>query len=140
MVFADTVEDSNGHGLQQEESTWVWLLDLERSLALAVGRCLGGMLQGPLVSFQEKTSEFWLSNILFRNGLEMNFEQLGRSTSFVGLLVFTSFNLLEIIELFFFKMLLKKNNIIQIIILFEIMILYCRLLYGLAARCGHARE
>uniref|UniRef100_A0A7N8XV71 HECT-type E3 ubiquitin transferase n=1 Tax=Mastacembelus armatus TaxID=205130 RepID=A0A7N8XV71_9TELE len=63
---------------QEVECRWVWLLDLERTVALAVGRCLGGMLQGPPPSLQEKTSEFWLSNILLRNGLEMDFEQLGR--------------------------------------------------------------
>uniref|UniRef100_A0A671VH49 HECT-type E3 ubiquitin transferase n=1 Tax=Sparus aurata TaxID=8175 RepID=A0A671VH49_SPAAU len=64
---------------QEEECKWVWLLDLERSVALAVGRCLGGMLQGPPPSLQEKTSEFWLSNVLLRNGLEMDFEQLDSS-------------------------------------------------------------
>uniref|UniRef100_A0A7N6A8Y1 HECT-type E3 ubiquitin transferase n=1 Tax=Anabas testudineus TaxID=64144 RepID=A0A7N6A8Y1_ANATE len=64
----------------EEECKWVWLLDLERSVALAVGRCLGGMLQGPPPSLQEKASEFWLSNVLLRNGLEMDFEQLGRKT------------------------------------------------------------
>ncbi|XP_034457870.1 probable E3 ubiquitin-protein ligase HERC1 isoform X1 [Hippoglossus hippoglossus] len=61
---------------QQEECKWAWLLDLERSVSLAVGRCLGGMLQGPPSSLEEKTSEFWLSNILLRNGLEMDYEQL----------------------------------------------------------------
>eukprot|EP00066_Takifugu_rubripes_P013620 XP_011602886.1 PREDICTED: probable E3 ubiquitin-protein ligase HERC1 isoform X2 [Takifugu rubripes] len=82
---SDKFEESTCHGQQQqgEESTWVWLLDLERSLALAVGRCLGGMLQGPPTSFQEKTSEFWLSNILLRNGLEMNFEQLESSLTWL---------------------------------------------------------
>ncbi|TKS84344.1 putative E3 ubiquitin-protein ligase HERC1 [Collichthys lucidus] len=68
-----------GQQQQEEECTWVWLLDLERSVALAVGRCLGGMLQGPPPSLQEKTSEFWLSNVLLRNGLEMDFEQLDSS-------------------------------------------------------------
>lgn len=59
---------------------WAWSLDLERSVALAAGRCLGGMLQGPAASLQEKTSEYWLSSVLLRNGLEMDFEQLGRKT------------------------------------------------------------
>lgn len=65
---------------QEEECRWVWILDLERSVALAVGRCLGGMLQGPPPSLQEKMSEMWLSNVLLRNGLEMDFGQLGRKT------------------------------------------------------------
>ncbi|CAB1352023.1 unnamed protein product [Coregonus sp. 'balchen'] len=43
-----------------EHDGWVWLLDLERSVALAIGRCLGGMLQGPPPSVQERTSEYWL--------------------------------------------------------------------------------
>ncbi|XP_026052426.1 probable E3 ubiquitin-protein ligase HERC1 isoform X3 [Carassius auratus] len=59
-----------------ESEDWAWLLDLERSLALAIGRCLGGMLQGPPPSIQEKTAEFWLCNPLLRNGLEIDFEQL----------------------------------------------------------------
>ncbi|XP_072310878.1 probable E3 ubiquitin-protein ligase HERC1 isoform X3 [Eucyclogobius newberryi] len=60
----------------EDECMWVWLLDLERSVALAVGRCLGGMLLGPPPSRQEKESEAWLSNILLRNGLELDFEHL----------------------------------------------------------------
>ncbi|XP_043076943.1 probable E3 ubiquitin-protein ligase HERC1 [Puntigrus tetrazona] len=60
----------------QESEDWAWLLDLERSVALAIGRCLGGMLQGPPPSIQEKTAEFWLCNPLLRNGLEIDFEQL----------------------------------------------------------------
>uniref|UniRef100_A0A8C2A9Q1 HECT-type E3 ubiquitin transferase n=1 Tax=Cyprinus carpio TaxID=7962 RepID=A0A8C2A9Q1_CYPCA len=59
-----------------ESEDWAWLLDLERSVALAIGRCLGGMLQGPPPSIQEKTAEFWLCNPLLRNGLEIDFEQL----------------------------------------------------------------
>ncbi|XP_068430797.1 probable E3 ubiquitin-protein ligase HERC1 isoform X3 [Clinocottus analis] len=79
---SDKSEENTCPAAQQheEESKWVWLLDLERSVALAVGRCLGGMLQGPPPSLQEKTSDFWLSNVLLRNGLEMDFEQLGRKT------------------------------------------------------------
>ncbi|KAM4527576.1 putative E3 ubiquitin-protein ligase HERC1 isoform 4-T4 [Odontesthes bonariensis] len=68
---------------QEEECKWVWLLDLERSVALAVGHCLGGMLQGPAPSLQEKTSEIWLSNVLLRNGLEMDIEQLDSSMTWM---------------------------------------------------------
>lgn len=63
--------------LVPESEDWEWLLDLERSVALAIGRCLGGMLQGLPSSIQERTTEFWLCNPLLRNGLEMDFEQLG---------------------------------------------------------------
>ncbi|TRY98659.1 hypothetical protein DNTS_005902 [Danionella cerebrum] len=59
-----------------ESDDWAWLLDLERSVALAIGRCLGGMLQGPPTSIQEKMADFWLCNPLLRNGLEMDFDQL----------------------------------------------------------------
>ncbi|XP_047185393.1 probable E3 ubiquitin-protein ligase HERC1 isoform X3 [Scophthalmus maximus] len=72
-----------GQKQQEEESMWVWLLDLERSVALAVGRCLGGMLQGPPPSLQENTSEIWLSNVLLRNGLEMDYEQLDSSMAWL---------------------------------------------------------
>ncbi|XP_035245722.1 probable E3 ubiquitin-protein ligase HERC1 isoform X2 [Anguilla anguilla] len=66
-----------------ESETWVWLLDLERSVALAIGRCLGGMLQGPPLSIQETTADFWLRNPLLRNGLEMDFEQLDSSMAWL---------------------------------------------------------
>ncbi|XP_029371513.1 probable E3 ubiquitin-protein ligase HERC1 isoform X2 [Echeneis naucrates] len=72
-----------GQQQQEEECKWAWLLDLERSVALAVGRCLGGMLQGPPPSLQEKAAEFWLSNVLLRNGLEMDFEELDSSMAWL---------------------------------------------------------
>nr|XP_015195044.1 PREDICTED: probable E3 ubiquitin-protein ligase HERC1 isoform X5 [Lepisosteus oculatus] len=73
-----SLEISDGQGLSSEDQPvgWVWLLDLERSVALAIGRCLGGMLQGQPPSTQEIATEFWLHNPLFRNGLEMDYEQL----------------------------------------------------------------
>ncbi|XP_062334757.1 probable E3 ubiquitin-protein ligase HERC1 [Osmerus eperlanus] len=67
-----------------KDDGWVWLLDLERSVALAIGRCLGGMLQGPPPSVQERISEFWLCNPLLTNGLEMDFEQLDSSTAWLS--------------------------------------------------------
>ncbi|KAK1176357.1 putative E3 ubiquitin-protein ligase HERC1 isoform X1 [Acipenser oxyrinchus oxyrinchus] len=60
---------------EAETGSWVWLLDLERSVALTIGRCLGGMLQGPPLSQQEIAAEFWLENPLLRNGLEMDYDQ-----------------------------------------------------------------
>lgn len=53
-------------------------------MALAIGRSLGGMLQGPPPSIQEKTTEFWLCNPLLRNGLEIDFEQLGNDLTAGG--------------------------------------------------------
>ncbi|XP_066501303.1 probable E3 ubiquitin-protein ligase HERC1 isoform X2 [Hoplias malabaricus] len=70
------VSDPEVSASETESHDWAWLLDLERTVALAIGRCLGGMLQGPPSSVQEKTAEYWLCNPLLRNGLEMDFEQL----------------------------------------------------------------
>ncbi|XP_013861909.1 probable E3 ubiquitin-protein ligase HERC1 isoform X4 [Austrofundulus limnaeus] len=75
LKTSDKSEENLGKQ-QEDECRWVWILDLERSVALAVGRCLGSMLQGPPPSLQEKMSEMWLSNVLLRNGLEMDFGQL----------------------------------------------------------------
>ncbi|XP_065100040.1 probable E3 ubiquitin-protein ligase HERC1 isoform X2 [Paramisgurnus dabryanus] len=76
--------------LVPESEDWAWLLDLERSVALAIGRCLGGMLQGPPSSIQERMAEFWLCNPLLRNGLEMDFEQLDWSMGWLTEAVFMS--------------------------------------------------
>ncbi|XP_030623810.1 probable E3 ubiquitin-protein ligase HERC1 [Chanos chanos] len=78
-----------GQATGAETEEWMWLLDLERSVALVIGRCLGGMLQGPPLSIQEKTAEFWLCNPLLRNGLEMNFEQLDNAMGWLTEAVFT---------------------------------------------------
>lgn len=48
----------------------MWLVDLERALALLVGQTLGGMLAGPAVSREEKDCEKWLNSHLLGNGLE----------------------------------------------------------------------
>ncbi|XP_076139905.1 putative E3 ubiquitin-protein ligase HERC1 isoform X8 [Alosa pseudoharengus] len=77
------VTEGAGSATGAEPEDWMWLLDLERTVALAIGRCLGGMLQGPPPSIQEKTAEFWLCNPLLRNGLEMDFEQLDFATGWL---------------------------------------------------------
>ncbi|XP_053543730.1 probable E3 ubiquitin-protein ligase HERC1 isoform X7 [Ictalurus punctatus] len=77
----DVSEMADPASESKTQHDWAWLLDLERAVALAIGRCLGGMLQGPPASAQEKTAEFWLNNPLLRNGLEMDFEQLDSATS-----------------------------------------------------------
>ncbi|KAA0723274.1 putative E3 ubiquitin-protein ligase HERC1 [Triplophysa tibetana] len=55
---------------------WVWLVDLERTVALLVGRCLGGMLQGAPPSPEEQNTAHWLKTPLFSNGLETDIPQL----------------------------------------------------------------
>uniref|UniRef100_A0AAR2M095 HECT-type E3 ubiquitin transferase n=1 Tax=Pygocentrus nattereri TaxID=42514 RepID=A0AAR2M095_PYGNA len=77
LELEGTPQEVTDAALGEESHDWAWLLDLERSVALAIGRCLGGMLQGPPPSVQEKAAEYWLCNPLLRNGLEMDFEQLG---------------------------------------------------------------
>ncbi|XP_035381674.1 probable E3 ubiquitin-protein ligase HERC1 isoform X2 [Electrophorus electricus] len=60
---------------------WVWLVDLERTVALLIGRCLGGMLQGPAPSLEEQHTAYWLKTPLFSNGLETDIPQLDASVS-----------------------------------------------------------
>lgn len=60
---------------------WVWLVDLERTVALLVGRCLGGMLQGAPPSPEEQHTAHWLKTPLFSNGLETDIPQLGMHTN-----------------------------------------------------------
>ena len=56
--------------LTQPAASWVWLVDLERALALLVGQSFGGMLAGPHISLEEKKCERWLKSSLLGNGLE----------------------------------------------------------------------
>lgn len=59
----------------------MWLVDLERALALLVGQTLGGMLAGPGVSHEEKDCEKWLNSPLLWNGLEDRDPERGNSSS-----------------------------------------------------------
>ncbi|XP_076880016.1 putative E3 ubiquitin-protein ligase HERC1 isoform X2 [Brachyhypopomus gauderio] len=56
--------------------SWVWLVDLERTVALLIGRCLGGMLKGSAPSLEEQHTAYWLKTPLFSNGLETDIPQL----------------------------------------------------------------
>ncbi|XP_069780317.1 probable E3 ubiquitin-protein ligase HERC1 isoform X3 [Narcine bancroftii] len=56
--------------------TWIWLIDMERTISFTVGQCLGAMLQGPLCSSEEVNSAYWLQNQLLSKGLEIDAEQL----------------------------------------------------------------
>ncbi|XP_058850990.1 probable E3 ubiquitin-protein ligase HERC1 isoform X1 [Acipenser ruthenus] len=77
LEFADPA----GAPLPQPAQSWVWLVDLERTGALLVGRCLGGMLQGPATSPEEQDTGYWLKTLLFSNGLEMDIPQLDKCIS-----------------------------------------------------------
>ena len=79
--------------LAQPAASWVWLVDLERALALLVGQTLGAMLAGPAVSHEEKECEKWLNSSLLGNGLEDRDPERGNSEEihpFVHLLVWLS--------------------------------------------------
>ncbi|XP_075939248.1 putative E3 ubiquitin-protein ligase HERC1 [Anarhichas minor] len=73
---SDFAEPASGMSLPQPALSWVWLVDLERTVALLVGRCLGGMLQGAATSLEEQDTAYWLKTPLFSNGLEMDIPQL----------------------------------------------------------------
>ncbi|XP_015275623.1 PREDICTED: probable E3 ubiquitin-protein ligase HERC1 [Gekko japonicus] len=73
--------DPAGVPLPQPAQSWVWLVDLERTIALLIGRCLGGMLQGSPVSPEEQDTAYWLKTPLFSDGVEMDIPQLDKSMS-----------------------------------------------------------
>lgn len=79
--MSDFAEPGSGMSLPQPALSWVWLVDLERTVALLVGRCLGGMLQGAPASLEEQDTGYWLKTPLFSNGLETDIPHLGKEIS-----------------------------------------------------------
>lgn len=75
--------DPAGMPLPQPAQSWVWLVDLERTIALLIGRCLGGMLLGSPVSPEEQDTAYWMKTPLFSDGVEMDTPQLGNGFSTV---------------------------------------------------------
>ncbi|XP_028822113.1 probable E3 ubiquitin-protein ligase HERC1 [Denticeps clupeoides] len=73
--------DSVDLGLGVAPQGWVWLVDLERTVALLIGCCLGGMLHGPPPSPEEQDCGHWLKTALFCNGLETDGHQLDTAVS-----------------------------------------------------------
>ncbi|XP_037767220.1 probable E3 ubiquitin-protein ligase HERC1 isoform X1 [Chelonia mydas] len=73
--------DPAGVPLPQPAQSWVWLVDLERTVALLIGRCLGGMLQGSHVSPEEQDTAYWLKTPLFSDGVEMDIPHLDKCMS-----------------------------------------------------------
>lgn len=69
--------------LPQPAQSWVWLVDLERTIALLIGRCLGGMLQGSPISPEEQDTAYWMKTPLFSDGVEMDTPQLGNTLKHV---------------------------------------------------------
>jgi hypothetical protein len=62
------------------EHSWLWLVDLERTCSLLVGKCLGGMLIGSPLSEEEGETRYWLCSTLFSHGLEKLTCDLGNIT------------------------------------------------------------
>ncbi|XP_067667414.1 probable E3 ubiquitin-protein ligase HERC1 [Haliotis asinina] len=67
---------------------WCWVVDMERTCALVVGHCIGGMLLGAPVSPCETESSYWLESRLFSNGLEMSQVDLEKISSAIQESVF----------------------------------------------------
>nr|QHB15577.1 putative E3 ubiquitin-protein ligase HERC1 [Bemisia tabaci] len=67
--------DNSSETAPTDESTsvddsWTWAVDLERSLALLIGRCLNHLLSGQPLTYAEEATYRWLNNtMLFSNGL-----------------------------------------------------------------------
>ncbi|XP_071845609.1 probable E3 ubiquitin-protein ligase HERC1 isoform X3 [Apostichopus japonicus] len=62
--------DPSAMPLPQPARGWVWLVDLERTCSLVVGRFLGGMLDWLPVSKEEIETQQWLKSKLLSKGLE----------------------------------------------------------------------
>uniref|UniRef100_H0V6J8 HECT-type E3 ubiquitin transferase n=1 Tax=Cavia porcellus TaxID=10141 RepID=H0V6J8_CAVPO len=75
------VIDPAGVPLPQPAQSWVWLVDLERTIALLIGRCPGGVLQGSPVSPEEQDTAYWMKPPLFSDGVEMDTPQLDKCMS-----------------------------------------------------------
>ncbi|KAG8576379.1 hypothetical protein GDO81_009838 [Engystomops pustulosus] len=73
--------DPAGVVLPAPAQSWVWLVDLERTVTLLIGRCLGGMLQGSPTSPEEQDTAYWLKTPLFGNGIEMDVSHLDKCMS-----------------------------------------------------------
>ncbi|XP_050295909.1 probable E3 ubiquitin-protein ligase HERC1 isoform X2 [Anthonomus grandis grandis] len=55
---------------QLAEQSWIWIVDMQKTCSLLIGRCLGGMLIGEAPTKQELLCRNWLSSDLFSSGVE----------------------------------------------------------------------
>lgn len=55
---------------QLAEQSWIWIVDLQKTCAILIGRCLGGMLLGQPSSKEELSCRRWLNSELFSSGIE----------------------------------------------------------------------
>ena len=76
-IYVDDGLDVGPLHHHQQHGDGLWLLDMERTLALLVGRCLGWMLLGCGVSKEETDSGMWLQKCLFASGLQLNSTDIG---------------------------------------------------------------
>ncbi|XP_055489136.1 LOW QUALITY PROTEIN: probable E3 ubiquitin-protein ligase HERC1 [Leucoraja erinacea] len=74
-VINETGNNSE-NSIPMNVKSWIWLIDMERTISFTIGQCLGEMLQGPLCSPEEVNSAYWLQSQLLSNGLEIDTERL----------------------------------------------------------------
>ncbi|KAL1506224.1 hypothetical protein ABEB36_005622 [Hypothenemus hampei] len=55
---------------QLAEQSWIWIVDLQKTCSILIGRCLGGKLMGKLPSKEELQCRYWLTSKLFFSGIE----------------------------------------------------------------------
>lgn len=55
---------------QLADQSWVWIIDLQRTCALLIGQCLGGIFSGERLTLDEIFCRNWLKTELFSAGLE----------------------------------------------------------------------
>lgn len=55
---------------QLAEQSWIWIVDLQKSCSILIGRCFGGMLRGNQPEKEETQCRHWLVSELFSSGIE----------------------------------------------------------------------
>ncbi|CAG9773088.1 unnamed protein product [Ceutorhynchus assimilis] len=55
---------------QLAEQSWIWIVDLQKTCSLLIGRCLGGMMVGESPSKEELYCRHWLVSEVFSSGID----------------------------------------------------------------------
>lgn len=55
---------------QLAEQSWIWIVDMQKTCSLLIGRCLGGMLVGEAPTKEELQCRHWLVSEIFSSGIE----------------------------------------------------------------------
>jgi hypothetical protein len=83
LLYVFSLEANTPTPNDMAEHSWLWLVDVERTCSLLVGKCLGGMLIGSPLSEEERETRHWLSSILFSHGLEKHSSDPGNIAGLV---------------------------------------------------------